>query len=85
MTRAVPFSESLYTIVFSFESGDFAGQIIEDEGNLLIGAGMDACSAYYQDYYESQFGRKRRQFNAADEQHDFHESILTALACRLYL
>lgn len=59
MTRAVPFPTSLNTIVFRFEQWDFARQIIEDEGNFLMGAGMDAYSTYYQDYYESQFGQKQ--------------------------
>ncbi|MBC8278154.1 MAG: O-antigen ligase family protein [FCB group bacterium] len=59
MTRAVPFPKSLSTIVFRFEQWDFARQIIEDEGNYWVGAGMDAYSTYYQNYYESQFGTRQ--------------------------
>jgi len=59
MTRSFPFPKSLGTILFRFEQWDFARQIIEDEGNFLIGAGMDAYSIYYQNYYESQFGQRQ--------------------------
>ena len=59
MTATVPIPKSLDTIVFRFEQWSYARQIVEDQGNVFMGAGMDSYGTFYQDYFEAQYGTKQ--------------------------